>query len=123
MSLNETKRRLQGGRKSKQSHESLAHTPQNSESAAGTQTTVTTSPTVKWYDRHSPTVSTARGEAEDELLALSNAQELKASSTVLNLAGLWGGTRSMKNWVGRVVPTKESLLQKASYISYFLTAW
>ena len=67
-------------------------------------------PEIKWYDRHSPILSTPRGEAEEELLALSPL----FPTTVINLAGLWGGSRSMKNWVGKVVPTKEVLKNKVS---------
>ncbi|KDR68548.1 hypothetical protein GALMADRAFT_78443 [Galerina marginata CBS 339.88] len=64
----------------------------------------------KWYDRHSPYVPTPRAEAEDELLALSTT----FPATVLNLSGLWGGTRQPKNWVGRVAPSKEALKNKGS---------
>ncbi|KAF8150189.1 hypothetical protein B0H34DRAFT_785335 [Crassisporium funariophilum] len=67
-------------------------------------------PENKWYDRHSPILSTPRGEAEEELLALSSSYP----ATVLNLAGLWGGSRSMRNWVGRVASTKEVLKNKGS---------
>lgn len=35
-------------------------------------------------------------------------------TTVLNLAGLWGGTRSMRNYVERVVGTKAVLREKTS---------
>ncbi|KAF8910426.1 hypothetical protein CPB84DRAFT_1672646 [Gymnopilus junonius] len=64
----------------------------------------------KWYDRHAPYVSTPRGDAEGELLALSPT----FPTTVLNLAGLWGGARQPKNWVARVAPTKEALRNKGS---------
>lgn len=66
-----------------------------------------------WYDRHSPFTSTPRAEVEDELLALSPG----FPTTVLNLAGLWGGSRSPKNWVGRVAGTKEGLKNKVRIIS------
>ena len=66
----------------------------------------------KWYDRHSPFIHTDRAIAEIELLALSPA----VSTTILNLSGLWGGTRSMRNWVGRVAPTKEALKTKVCNI-------
>lgn len=62
-----------------------------------------------WYDRHSAFDSdNERALAEQELLELSP----KVPTTVLNLAGLWGGTRSMKNYVGRVAPSKEALKAK-----------
>ncbi|KAF9534021.1 hypothetical protein CPB83DRAFT_805083 [Crepidotus variabilis] len=63
----------------------------------------------KWYDRRSPYTSTPRAQAEDELLRLSP----EHPSTVLNLSGLWGGSRLPKNWVGRVAPSKEALKTKA----------
>ncbi|KAH0612845.1 uncharacterized protein H6S33_009225 [Morchella sextelata] len=57
--------------------------------------------------RHSPYDTTnARAIAEDALLALGGA--------VLNLAGLWGGERDPRNWVGRVAATKEMLRVKES---------
>ena len=64
----------------------------------------------KWYDRHSVYLKTPRAEAEDELLALAPT----FSTTVLNLAGLWGGQRTPKNWVAKVAPTKEALKIKVS---------
>jgi len=67
-------------------------------------------PENQWYNRRSPILSTPRGEAEEELLALSPL----FPTTVLNLAGLWGGSRSMRNWVGKVAPTKEVLKNKVS---------
>ena len=54
--------------------------------------------------------SNARAAAEDELLALSP----DTPTTVLNLSGLWGGTRAAKHYVGRVAPTKEALSTKVS---------
>lgn len=62
----------------------------------------------KWYNRHTPIGPGARGEAEEDFLALS--PEYK--TTVLNLAGLWGGSRNPRNWVGRVAPTKDALSLK-----------
>lgn len=62
----------------------------------------------KWYDRHSSYNSNERSDAEDELLALS----LETPTTVLDLAGLYGGNRTMKRWVGKVAPTKEILRNK-----------
>ncbi|KAJ3754582.1 hypothetical protein EV360DRAFT_51369 [Lentinula raphanica] len=64
----------------------------------------------RWYDRHSSYNADERANAEDELLALSPG----TPTTVLNLAGLYGGDRSMKKWVGRVAPTKEVLKNKGS---------
>ncbi|KAF5374535.1 hypothetical protein D9615_009077 [Tricholomella constricta] len=65
----------------------------------------------KWYDRHTPFVPNARASAEIELLAQSTQL---TPTTVLNLAGLWGGSRSPRNWVSRVAPTKEALRTKGS---------
>jgi hypothetical protein len=60
-----------------------------------------------WADRHSPyNKDNARAIAEDELLSLQGC--------VLNLAGLWGGERQPKNWVGRVAKTKEDVKGKKS---------
>jgi hypothetical protein len=60
-----------------------------------------------WTDRHSPyNKENARAIAEDELRSLGGC--------VLNLAGLWGGERQPKNWVGRVAKTKEDVKRKAS---------
>lgn len=65
----------------------------------------------KWYDRHSPiAASSLRGAAEAELLSLSP----EFPTTVLNLAGLWGNSRSMRKFVGKVAPTKEALKNKGS---------
>ncbi|KAF4597717.1 hypothetical protein EYR40_008182 [Pleurotus pulmonarius] len=61
----------------------------------------------RWCDRRSPYTRTERAASEDELLALGN-------STVLNLAGLWGGKRDTRNWVSKVAPTKEALRNKGS---------
>ncbi|KZT35766.1 hypothetical protein SISSUDRAFT_990071 [Sistotremastrum suecicum HHB10207 ss-3] len=64
-----------------------------------------------WYDRHSPYNPTnKRALAEDELLALHP----RAKATVLELCGLWGGSRSMRNYVDRVAPTKEALKARGS---------
>jgi hypothetical protein len=63
-----------------------------------------------WRDRHTPVDTTkARVLTEVELLNI-----LKTSSCVLNLSGLWGGTRDMRHVVGRVAPTKSALAQKGS---------
>ncbi|KAJ6544976.1 hypothetical protein DFH09DRAFT_990029 [Mycena vulgaris] len=62
-----------------------------------------------FYDRKSPFILTGRANAEVELLAVP-----LAPTTVLNLAGLWGGQRVVRNWLGRVASTKEALKGKGS---------
>ncbi|KAJ7759365.1 hypothetical protein DFH07DRAFT_444613 [Mycena maculata] len=64
-----------------------------------------------FYDRNSPVTLTGRASAEIELLALPTSL---ARTTVLNLAGLWGGQRVPRNWLGRVAPTKDALKSKGS---------
>ncbi|KAJ7796765.1 hypothetical protein B0H14DRAFT_3494436 [Mycena olivaceomarginata] len=64
-----------------------------------------------FYDRHSEFTRTGRANAEVELLALSPSV---APTTVLNLAGLWGGQRIVRNWLPRVAPTKDALAGKGS---------
>ncbi|KIJ52371.1 hypothetical protein M422DRAFT_25992 [Sphaerobolus stellatus SS14] len=65
----------------------------------------------QWFDRHSPyDTENKRAIAEDELLSLSGS----AHVTVLLLCGLWGGQRSVRNWVGRIAPSKEVLKGKTS---------
>lgn len=60
-----------------------------------------------WQRYDSPYDTTApRAIAEDELIGLGGA--------VLNLAGLYGGTRNPKNWVRRVVKNKEQLKAKGA---------
>ena len=60
-----------------------------------------------WVSRRSPYNTTnARAIAEDALL--------KRGGCVLNLAGLWGGERDPRNWVGRVAKTKEEVKGKKS---------
>ncbi|KAK4186940.1 hypothetical protein QBC35DRAFT_436096 [Podospora australis] len=60
-----------------------------------------------WYDRHSPYNRTLpRAVAEEELLSLGGC--------VLNLSGLWGGTRDPKTWVPKVAATKEAVRDKKS---------
>ncbi|KAJ7025751.1 hypothetical protein C8F04DRAFT_1212780 [Mycena alexandri] len=63
------------------------------------------------YDRRSPFNVTGRANAEVELLALSPSL---APTTVLNLAGLWGGQRVVRNWLSRVAPSKDALAGKGS---------
>lgn len=66
-------------------------------------------PPFHWTDRSSPYDTTnARAAAEDELLSLS------AETYVLNLAGLFGGSRNPVNWIARVAPSKEALRVKGS---------
>ncbi|KAJ6620024.1 hypothetical protein B0H10DRAFT_2163647 [Mycena sp. CBHHK59/15] len=69
------------------------------------------SPGSLFYDRNSPFTLTSRANAEVELLALSSSL---APTTVLNLSGLWGGQRVVRNWLGRIAPTKEALKNKGS---------
>ncbi|GAA96389.1 uncharacterized protein L969DRAFT_95719 [Mixia osmundae IAM 14324] len=81
---------------------------------------------IRYIDRHSTYNTTnPRAVAEDELLSLSptlqsqekddeKSRSVKASTTVLNLSGLWGGPRSIRAYVGRIAPTKEALSAKGS---------
>jgi len=63
-----------------------------------------------WIDRHSKyDTSNARAIAEDELLSLSTHSN---PTTILNLAGLWGNGRSVRNFMSRVIKDKESLRNK-----------
>ncbi|KAJ6561764.1 hypothetical protein B0H19DRAFT_1209975 [Mycena capillaripes] len=64
-----------------------------------------------FYDRTSEFTRTGRADAETELLALS---PTLARTTVLNLAGLWGGQRVVRNWLARIAPTKDALANRAS---------
>jgi hypothetical protein len=60
-----------------------------------------------WVTRHSKyDISNERAIAEDEMLQLGGC--------ILNLSGLWGGTRQPRNWVDRVAPTKDKLKAKTS---------
>lgn len=69
--------------------------------------TLSSSPSSCWVTRKSSyDTSNARAEAEDELLSLGGC--------VLNLAGLWGGARQPRDWVGRVAKTKEDVRGKRS---------
>lgn len=64
--------------------------------------------TPSWNDSNSPYDKTnARAIAEDELLSVSDA-------VVLNLAGLYGGTRQPRNWVDRVAKSKAELKAKGA---------
>ncbi|KAK4694282.1 hypothetical protein P7C70_g8763, partial [Phenoliferia sp. Uapishka_3] len=66
-------------------------------------------PGFQWTDRHSAFDTTnARAIAEIELLSIHD------NTFVLNLSGLWGGTRDPINWVSRVAPTKAAVAGKAS---------
>ncbi|KAH8175182.1 hypothetical protein LIA77_03600 [Sarocladium implicatum] len=63
-----------------------------------------------WHDDRSPyNTKDPRAIAEDELL-----EQAEAPATVLNLAGLYGGTRQPRNWLGRVIKTKEDLRNKGA---------
>lgn len=58
-----------------------------------------------WLDRRSPYAGDdPRAAAEDELLG--------RGGCVLDLAGLWGGARSLRHWVDRVAATKEAVREK-----------
>ena len=60
-----------------------------------------------WVTRHSRyNKEDPRAVAEDELLELGGC--------ILNLAGLWGGSRNPRDWVKRVATTKEQLKGKNS---------
>ncbi|KAI9203135.1 uncharacterized protein BJ171DRAFT_460621 [Polychytrium aggregatum] len=61
-----------------------------------------------WLDRHSSLVQPLpdRCLAENRLLELGGC--------VLNLAGLWGGSRDPRNWVSRVAGDKDKLSMKGS---------
>ncbi|GAA5853216.1 hypothetical protein JCM8547_000245 [Rhodosporidiobolus lusitaniae] len=64
---------------------------------------------LSWTNRHSPYDTTnARAIAEDELLSMHE------ETFVLNLSGLWGGTRNPSNWIPRIAPTLEALETKGS---------
>jgi hypothetical protein len=61
-----------------------------------------------WQDDDSPYDKTnLRAIAEDELME-------HAGGVILNLAGLYGGARQPRNWVDRVVKSKELLKAKGS---------
>ncbi|KAG0150784.1 hypothetical protein CROQUDRAFT_652032 [Cronartium quercuum f. sp. fusiforme G11] len=75
---------------------------------------------VVWIDRHSTYDRTnARAQSEDELLSLNQAVLEPGpfpcfATTVLNLCGLWGGERSIRNYVAKVAPSKDVLRNKSS---------
>jgi len=73
------------------------------------------SPKRPWCDRNTPHNQGLRASCEDELLALAP----ETSTTVLNLAGLWGGLRLPRNWIERVGPTKDALRQKVSFPAHW----
>ncbi|KAK8034258.1 hypothetical protein PG993_009253 [Apiospora rasikravindrae] len=61
-----------------------------------------------WQDESSPYDKTdVRGIAEDELMDV-------ADGAVLDLSGLYGGSRQPRHWVDRVVSTKEDLRAKGA---------
>ncbi|KAI7939629.1 hypothetical protein MJO29_014365 [Puccinia striiformis f. sp. tritici] len=73
-----------------------------------------------WIDRHSAyDEKNPRAGSEDELLRLNDSRpcgpgQSGLRTTVMNLSGLWGGTRNMRNYVSKVAPTKEVLGKKTS---------
>ncbi len=54
-------------------------------------------------------LSNERAVAEDELLSLHS-----SNACVLNLAGLYGGERRPRDWVGRVMKSKEDVKKKGA---------
>ncbi|KAH8199710.1 hypothetical protein TruAng_006118 [Truncatella angustata] len=61
-----------------------------------------------WQNDDSPyDTSNSRAIAEDELMGVAN-------GAVMNLAGLYGGARQPRNWVDRVVKTKDELKGKGA---------
>ncbi len=69
-----------------------------------------------WNDESSPyDAADPRAVAEDELLAVSSSGSGGGGgATVLSLAGLYGGARQPRHWVGRVARTKEELRRKGA---------
>jgi hypothetical protein len=68
-----------------------------------------------YLDRHSPTnPANARANAEKELLSLHSPKETHDLTTILNLCGLYGGSRSIRRYVSRIAGTKELLQAKGS---------
>ncbi|GAA5937223.1 hypothetical protein JCM3775_001583 [Rhodotorula graminis] len=66
-------------------------------------------PKFEWTTRHSPyDRKNLRAIAEDELLSQHS------DTVVLNLVGLWGGSRNPANWFTRIAPTPEALEGKGS---------
>ncbi|GAA5921104.1 hypothetical protein JCM1841_002417 [Sporobolomyces salmonicolor] len=64
---------------------------------------------LEWTTRHSLYDRTnARAIAEDELLSMHE------ETFVLNLSGLWGGTRDPANWIPRIATSKAALEAKGS---------
>ncbi|KAK5635858.1 hypothetical protein RRF57_011570 [Xylaria bambusicola] len=62
-----------------------------------------------WQDENSPyDTSNPRAIAEDELMRVA------PSASVLSLAGLYGGARQPRNWVHRVITSKEALRAKGA---------
>ncbi|GAA5984617.1 hypothetical protein JCM10908_003427 [Rhodotorula pacifica] len=80
-----------------------------SEKASSIPSDLSSPPPLEWTTRHSPYDKTnARAIAEDELLSQHE------ETVVLNLSGLWGGSRDPINWLARVAPSEEALEQKGS---------
>lgn len=69
-----------------------------------------------WIDRHSAYDRTnVRAQSEDELLSLNHSEEEPGfATTVLNLSGLYGKRRSIRDYVAKVAPSKEVLRNKSS---------
>ncbi|KAI1074529.1 hypothetical protein F5B20DRAFT_563094 [Whalleya microplaca] len=87
------------------SHSSEAHGPKPRFIQLGV-TSIWTAP--HWQDEDAPYDATnPRAVAEDELMA-------SADAAVLSLAGLYGGSRKPRTWLGRVVRTKADLKGKGA---------
>lgn len=70
-----------------------------------------------YIDRHSPYDRTnIRARSEDELLELNHTtlESITFYTTVMNLCGLYGKERSIRNYVSKVAPSKEILSTKSS---------
>ncbi|KAL2163275.1 hypothetical protein VTH06DRAFT_5331 [Thermothelomyces fergusii] len=90
-----------------QSQQQPQNHQQQQQQQQGRQEAPAPTTTAPWLTRHSAYARDhPRAVAEDELLALGGC--------VLNLAGLWGGTRVPRTWARRVVPSKEALRSKTS---------
>ncbi|KAI8451185.1 hypothetical protein BY996DRAFT_7318986 [Phakopsora pachyrhizi] len=71
-----------------------------------------------YIDRHSRfELTNPRARSESELLSLNESDRfdgMKFRTTVLNLSGLWGDDRNIRNYVSKVAPSKDVLRNKTS---------
>jgi len=82
----------------------------------------TTSRISTWIDRRTPyDQANKRAVAEEELLRLNG--WVGITTTVLNLCGLWGGSRSMRNYVTKIAPDKATLKKKGDIDISGLSSW